>query len=400
MASINSLPPEILSDILTLVVARPAKRFYRMTDPRTEYYPLLRTLCLVSRLFKAIAQARLFRHIIIEDSRSMSIVRGRVSRATLLSTLLLSSPAFGQHPVKTLCLKHVYQDTATTIIQRCGALGLQSLSLDNMELDARVVLSAGPDLKDLEIIECDSEIQEAQPTSGWIIPFELERLSLRTECPQPSLIHALITSSPNLRELDIPHIVAVPDVTPRHRFLDRSSALAAAPATVAAGDPFHGLAPAALETLASQITSLGISVGLIDEFLPTLSLFVNLKHLTFAPKASWNAFGPGVRLLPRISRILGALTASTGSTGTSKLEKITLMISFAKLLRSESNLMKVLESDVLRNLKVLSLPCIQESDGGLLDEFFYRDRCFIRSSRKFVRVLWSGDVAVPSFYAT
>ncbi|KAL8276707.1 hypothetical protein RQP46_010886 [Phenoliferia psychrophenolica] len=354
MASINSLPPEIISGILTLVATRPVKRFHLTTDPRKEYYPLLRTLCLVSRLFKAIAQARLFRHVIIDGSR-FSFVRSGETQARLL----LSSSALGQHPVKTLSLYKLEIERAAIVIQRCGSLGLHSLSLERMDVDARVVLSAGPDLKSLEIIECNSDF--------------LNRESTVAPAPSSATGGAWL---------------------PRRRYGVRLRIYDHHHVTYPTA--FLGLAPAALETLASQITSLGISDRFMYDLIPTLLLFVSLKHLTIATDPRWSSAPDRFQMLPRVGTILRAFT-STGSTGALKLEKLTLMISSVEFNRSDSDLVKVLESDVVRDLKVLSLPRIGPAEWDDFEEGIPRYSTRFRSSP--VRILLDGDVAVPSFYA-
>ncbi|KAK4705649.1 hypothetical protein P7C70_g551, partial [Phenoliferia sp. Uapishka_3] len=201
MSTSPSLPAETLTSILrhAITAAREVK------PPR--HYPLVLTLCLVSRQFRDIAQPLLYRHVHLHKQST--------------AVKLLSSPAFGTHRIEELDLIGYYNAreegvtavTGTALIEAVGRVGLRKLSLRSfIGLDATVVELAGAgdyqrylstaslliySFADLASLDIDTILTRNNPPLRWTFPFNLSHLSLHGCSAPADFMSALLSSSSN-----------------------------------------------------------------------------------------------------------------------------------------------------------------------------------------------------------
>ncbi|KAK4700297.1 hypothetical protein P7C70_g5952, partial [Phenoliferia sp. Uapishka_3] len=328
--SVNALsvPYDVLIMIIKLVPRPIELGMYQDRVRHPADIKALRQLSLVSHLFRSIAQPILYSNI--------HVTFCNMAR-------LAASEAYSRYRVKELTLDRSHEPARFSLakesklsaaqkalIEGAGQRGLESLSVtgSGRGFDANLLSLAGPNLKALALN--NTIVQGDEPAAGWSMPYQLVHLSLRHASITNPFLSFLVTSNPTLQSLEILSPGPGPGIGDFYTY-------------------------AAFPSLAAQIKSLAIQ-EVHRGYLHVLSHFTSVERLAIFP--------PYV-LMERTLDILEGLPGAEGM-----VTHLTLNAQEHDLLQEpeeaesfQARWQKIMRSDVLKALKVVTWTRVGESEG-------------------------------------
>ncbi|KAK4699314.1 ribose 5-phosphate isomerase A, partial [Phenoliferia sp. Uapishka_3] len=196
MTNIQSLPPELVSNIFDSVSPHPS--FLYSTEPPTgspgDRTRDLRAICLTSHFFCALAEPILYADLYIPSP-------------TPIRRLLASDAFKRQRTVSTLQLTGWSEEVGVDkdvveLLTQCGKKRLRKLTLHRFGLSASVLERAGSELRSLELSRLRIVIRKGEAIAARL-PFQLIHFGLHGFETLPPTLISLLLSSPRLESLGI-----------------------------------------------------------------------------------------------------------------------------------------------------------------------------------------------------